>query len=57
MLDGAYVRAVSGHQVRIFEVIWGKVEQEDHCSRRFAVVRSVTEQPHVLLRAALLDQD
>jgi hypothetical protein len=57
MLDGAYVRAVPGHQVRNFEVICGKVEQEGHCSRRFALVRSVTEQPHVLLRAALLDQD
>ncbi|HEX8569097.1 MAG TPA: ISKra4 family transposase, partial [Caulobacteraceae bacterium] len=57
MLDGAYVRAVPGHQVPNFEVICGKVEQEGHCSRRFALVRSVTEPPHVLLRAALLDQD
>ncbi len=57
MLDGAYVRAMPGHQVRNFEVICGKVEQEGHCSRRFALVRSVAEQPHTLLRAALLDQD
>ena len=57
MLDGAYVRVVPGHQVRNFEVICGKVEHEGHCSRRFALVRSVAEQPHVLLRAALLDQD
>jgi hypothetical protein len=57
MLDGAYVRAVPGHQVRNFEGICGKVEHEGHCSRRFALVRSVAEQPHVLLRAALLDQD
>ena len=56
MLDGAYVRAVPGHQVRNFEVICGKVEQEGRASRRFALVRSVTEQPHALLRAALLDQ-
>jgi hypothetical protein len=55
MLDGAYVRAVPGHQVRNFEVICGKVEQEGHCSRRFTLVRSVAEQPHALLRAALLD--
>ena len=39
MLDGAYIRAVPGHQ-----------------TRRFALVRSVAEQPHALLRAALLDQ-
>ena len=57
MLDGAYVRAVPGHQVRNFEVICGKVEQEGRASRRFGLVRSVAEQPHVLLRAALLDQD
>ena len=56
MLDGAYVRAVPGHQVRNFEVICGKVEQEGRSSRRFALVRSVAEQPHALLRAALLDQ-
>jgi hypothetical protein len=30
MLDGAYVRAVPGHQVRNFEVICGKVEQAVH---------------------------
>jgi hypothetical protein len=52
MLDGAYVRAVPGHQVRNFEVICGKVEQEGRASRRFGLVRSVAEQPHVLLRAA-----
>ncbi len=57
MLDGAYVRAVPGHQVRNFEVICGKVEHEGRASRRFALVRSVAEQPHTLLRAALLDQD
>jgi hypothetical protein len=56
MLDGAYVRAVPGHQVRNFEVICGKIEQEGRSSRRFALVRSVAEQPHALLRAALLDQ-
>ncbi len=56
MLDGAYVRAVPGHQTRNFEAICGKVEQAGRSPRRFALVRSVTEQPHVLLRAALLDQ-
>jgi len=56
MLDGAYVRAVPGHQVRNFEAICGKVEHEGHATRRFALVRSVAEQPHTLLRAALLDQ-
>jgi hypothetical protein len=56
MLDGAHVRAVPGHQVRNFEVVCGKVEREDHSSRRFALVRSVAEQPHAPLRAALLDQ-
>jgi hypothetical protein len=56
MLDGAYLRAVPGHQVRNFEAICGKVEREGHCSRRFALVRSVAEQPHAPLRAALLDQ-
>src|SRR5215208_995435 len=56
MLDGAYVRAVPGHRVRNFEAICGKVEQEGHSSRRFALVRSVAEQPHGLLRAALREQ-
>jgi len=56
MLDGAYIRAVPGHQVRNFEAICGKVEREGHPTRRFALVRSVTEQPHALLRAALQDQ-
>ncbi len=56
MLDGAYVRAVPGHQVRNFEVICGKVEHKSRASRRFALVRSVTEQPHALLHAALLDR-
>jgi len=56
MLDGAYIRAVPGHQVRNFEAICGKVEREGHAARRFALVRSVAEQPHALLRAALLDQ-
>jgi len=56
MLDGAYIRAVPGHQVRNFEAICGKVEHDGHATRRFALVRSVTEQPHALLRAALQDQ-
>jgi len=56
MLDGAYIRAVPGHQVRSFEAICGKVEHEGHVTRRFALVRSVAEQPHALLRAALRDQ-
>ena len=47
MLDGAYIRAVPGHQVRNFEAICGKVEQEGHPTRRFALVRSVAEQPYV----------
>ncbi len=56
MLDGAYIRAVPGHQVRNFEAICGKVEREGQPTRRFALVRSVAEQPHALLRAALQDQ-
>jgi len=56
MLDGAYIRAVPGHQVRNFEAICGKVEHEGHPTRNFALVRSVAEQPHALLRAALQDQ-
>jgi len=56
MLDGAYIRAVPGYQVRNFEAICGKVEREGHAARRFALVRSVAEQPHALLRAALRDQ-
>ena len=56
MLDGAYVRAVPGHQVRRFEAVCGKVERAGHDPRRFALVRSVAERPHTLLRAALLDQ-
>ena len=56
MLDGAYIRAVPGHQVRNFEAICGKVEREGHATRRFALMRSVAEQPHELPRAALLDQ-
>jgi len=56
MLDGAYIRAVPGHRVRNFEAICGKVEHNGHATRRFALVRSVAEQPHVLLRAALQDQ-
>ena len=56
MLDGAYVRAVPGHQTRNFEAICGKVECEGCPPRRFALVRSVTEQPHALLRAALREQ-
>jgi len=56
MLDGAYIRAVPGHQTRHFEAICGKVEHEGHPARRFALVRSVAGQPHALLRAALLGQ-
>ena len=56
MLNGAYIRAVPGHQVRNFEAICGKVDREGHPPRRFALVRSVVEQPHALLRAALQDQ-
>ena len=56
MLDGAYVRAVPGHQVRNFEVICGKVEHEGRPSRRFALVRRVAEQPQAPLRSALLEQ-
>jgi hypothetical protein len=56
MLDGAYIRAVPGHQVRNFEAVCGKVEHEGHATPRFALVRSVAEQPHALLRAALQDQ-
>jgi len=56
MLDGAYIRAVPGHQVRNFEAICGKVEREGHATRRFALVRSVAGQPPILLRAALQDQ-
>jgi len=56
MLDGAYIRAVPGHQARNFEAVCGKVEHEGHPTRRFALVRSVAEQPHALLRAALQDQ-
>ena len=56
MLDGAYVRAVPGHQTRTFEAICGKVEREGCSPRRFALVRSVAEQPHMLLRATLLEQ-
>ncbi len=52
MLDGAYVRAVPGHQVRNFEAICGKVAREGQPTRRFALVRSVAEQPHALLRGA-----
>jgi hypothetical protein len=56
MLDGAYIRAVPGHQVRNFEAICGKVEREGRSTGRSAVVRSVADQPHALLRAALQDQ-
>jgi len=56
MLDGAYIRAVPGHQTRNFEAICGKVEREGHATRRFALVRSVAEQPHALLRATLQGQ-
>ncbi len=56
MLDGAYIRAVPGHQGRNFEAISGKVEREGQPARRFALVRSVAEQPHALLRAALQGQ-
>jgi len=45
MLDGASIRAVPGHQVRNFEATCGKVEHEGHPTWRFALVRSVAEQP------------
>jgi len=54
--DCAYIHAVPGHQVRNFEAICSKVEREGQPTRRFALVRSVAEQPHVLLRAALRGQ-
>ncbi len=56
MLDGADIRAVLGHQVRNFEAICGKVERKGQPTHRFALVRSVAEQPHALLRAALQGQ-
>src|ERR1700755_172636 len=56
MLDGAYIRAMPGHQVRNFEAICGKVEQEGHSSRRFGFVRSVAEPADALLRAALRER-
>jgi len=56
MLDSAYIRAMLGHQVRNFEAICGKVEREGHATRRLALIRSVAEQPHALLRAALQGQ-
>ena len=56
MLDGAYVCAVPGHQIRNFETICGKVEREGHSTRRFALVRSVAVQSYALLCAALQDQ-
>jgi len=57
MLDGAYIRAVPGYQVRNFGAICGKVEREGHPTRRFALVGSVAKQPHALLREALQGQD
>ena len=56
MLDGAYIRAVPNHQTRNFEAICGKVEREGRPIQRFALVRSVADQPHTLLRAALRHQ-
>ncbi len=56
MLDGAYIRAVPGHQVRNFEAICGKVAHEGQPTRRFALVRSVAGQPQALLHSALQDQ-
>jgi hypothetical protein len=56
LLDGAYIRAVPGQQVRHFEAICGKVEQEGRSSRRFGFVRSVAEPADALLRAALHEQ-
>ena len=56
MLDGAYIRAVPGHQVRNFDAIYGKVENDSHFTRCFALVRNVAEQPHAMLRAGLLDK-
>jgi hypothetical protein len=45
MLNCAYVRVVPGHQVRNFVVIYGKVEQGGHCSRRFGLVRAWPSSP------------
>ena len=56
LLDGAYIRAVPGQQVRNFEAICGKVEQEGCSSRRFGFVRSVAEPADALLQAALHEQ-
>jgi hypothetical protein len=56
LLDGAYVCAVPGQQIRNFEVVCGKVEQEGRPSRHFALVRSVAERPPALLGAALREQ-
>ena len=56
ILDGAFIRAVPGHQVRNFDAICGKVEREGQPTQRFALVRSVAEQPHASLCAALLCQ-
>ena len=56
MLDGAYVCVVPGHQILRLEAICGKVGRAGCDPRRFALVRSVAERPHALLRTALLDQ-
>jgi hypothetical protein len=56
LLDGAYIRAAPDQQVRNFEAICGKVEQEGCSSRRFGFVRSVAEPAGALLRAALHEQ-
>ena len=56
LLDGAYIRAAPGQQVRNFEAICGKVEQEGRLSGRFGFVRSAAEPADALLRAALQEQ-
>ena len=40
-LDGAYIRAVPGFQVRHFEVMVGRVETKRHQARHFAVAPNV----------------
>ncbi len=51
--DARFPSAPPDHKL---EAICGKVKRKGQPTRRFALVRSVAEQPHALLRAALLDQ-
>ena len=55
LLDGAYIRAVPGQQVRDFEAICGKVEQK-LIKPALGFVRSVAEPADALLQAALHEQ-